>query len=127
MQQHGIKYFASGPPNTPRPWGWGHKVQKLSEHGHVAYQIKENHNCSNMVANILSADPPDISTNMPCLTPILAGDSSDSRNSSYLIRIRSLKLGYGYSVKVALLLALSILYRFSQKSVICEKLSLNDA
>ena len=62
-----------------------------------------------MVANILSADPPDISINMPCLTPILAGDSSDSRNSSYLIRIISLKLGYGYSVKVALLLTLSIL------------------
>ena len=90
-------------------------------------KLKENHNCSNMAANILSADPPDISTNMPCLTPILAGDSSDSRNSSYLIRIRSLKLGYSYSVKVALLLALSILYRFSQKSVISEKLSLNGA
>ena len=29
-----------------------------SEHGHVAYQIKENNECSNMVANILSADPP---------------------------------------------------------------------
>ena len=30
----------------------------LSEHGHVAYQIKENHECSNMVANILPTDPP---------------------------------------------------------------------
>ena len=30
----------------------------FSEHGHVAYQIKENHECSNMVANILPADPP---------------------------------------------------------------------
>ena len=29
----------------------------FSEHGHVAYQIKENHKCSNMVANILPADP----------------------------------------------------------------------
>ena len=30
----------------------------FSEHGHVAYQIKENHECSNIVANILPADPP---------------------------------------------------------------------
>ena len=29
----------------------------LSEHGHVAYQIKWNPKCSNMVANILPADP----------------------------------------------------------------------
>ena len=28
----------------------------ISEHGHLAYQIKENHECSNMVANILLAD-----------------------------------------------------------------------
>ena len=30
----------------------------LSEHDHVAYQIKGNHKCSNLVANILPADPP---------------------------------------------------------------------
>ena len=30
----------------------------LSEHGFVAYQIKENHECSNMVANKLPADRP---------------------------------------------------------------------
>ena len=30
----------------------------LSEHGHVAYQIKENHECSNMVRNILLTDSP---------------------------------------------------------------------
>ena len=30
----------------------------FSEHGHVAYQIKENQECSNMVANIMPADPP---------------------------------------------------------------------
>ena len=38
----------------------GIKGQNLtfSEHGHVAYQIKGNHMCSNMVANILPADPP---------------------------------------------------------------------
>ena len=29
----------------------------FSEHGHVAYQIKGNHGCSNMVANILPANP----------------------------------------------------------------------
>ena len=34
----------------------------FSEHGHVAYQIKDNHECSNMVANILPADPPPPST-----------------------------------------------------------------
>ena len=36
----------------------GSKVQNstFSEHGHVAYQIKENHECSNMVPNILLAD-----------------------------------------------------------------------
>ena len=36
----------------------GSKVQNstFSEHGHVAYQIKENHECSNMVPNNLLAD-----------------------------------------------------------------------
>ena len=29
----------------------------FSEHGHVAYKIKGDHKCSNMVANILPADP----------------------------------------------------------------------
>ena len=28
----------------------------FSEQGNVTYQIKENHECSNMVANILQAD-----------------------------------------------------------------------
>ena len=31
------------------------KVIFFSEHGHVAYQIKWNHECSNMVSNILPA------------------------------------------------------------------------
>ena len=31
----------------------------FSEHGHVAYQIKGNHGSSNMVADIMPADPPD--------------------------------------------------------------------
>ena len=53
MQQHGSKYFAD------TPWGWGSLAQNLtfSEYGHVAYQIKENHKCSNMVANILQTPP----------------------------------------------------------------------
>ena len=39
--------------------GAGSKGQNSTflEHGHVAYQVKENHECSNMVANILPADP----------------------------------------------------------------------
>ena len=28
------------------------------EHGHVTYQIKGNHGCSNMVENILVGEPP---------------------------------------------------------------------
>ena len=42
----------------PQTMGVGSKGQFFSEHGHVAYQIKGNHECSNTVANILSADPP---------------------------------------------------------------------
>ena len=48
------------PPHEPR--GMGLKDQNITflEHGHVPYQIKENHEYSNMnmVANILPADPP---------------------------------------------------------------------
>ena len=49
------------PPPPPTPtWGKGSKGQNktFSGYGHVAYQIKENHECINMVANILPADPP---------------------------------------------------------------------
>ena len=34
------------------------QTSTFSEHGHVAYQIKQNHECSNMVANILPTDTP---------------------------------------------------------------------
>ena len=36
------------------------KMSKLlfSEHGYVAYQIKGNHGCSNMVTHIMTALPP---------------------------------------------------------------------
>ena len=57
MQHHGSKYFAHKPLPipTPTPLTMGSKAQNstFSEHGHVAYQIKDNHECSNMVANIL--------------------------------------------------------------------------
>ena len=35
------------------------KMSKFNilEHGHVAYQIKGNHGCSNMVENILAGNP----------------------------------------------------------------------
>ena len=45
----------------------------FSEHGHVAYQIEENHECSNMVANILPADPP----------PPALGKGSIGQNSTF--------------------------------------------
>ena len=57
MQQYGGKYFV---PRTPSlTLGVGSKGQNItcSEHGYVAYQIKGNHECSNMVANILPHDP----------------------------------------------------------------------
>ena len=44
--------------------GWikvvGSKAQNStsSEYGHVAYQIKRNHTCSNIIGNILPADTP---------------------------------------------------------------------
>ena len=39
--------------------GVGSKSQNsnFSEHGHVVYQIKSNHKCSNIVAHTLPADP----------------------------------------------------------------------
>ena len=61
MQQHRSKYFAHRHNNRPlphRPWF----VVKRSEfnffkHGHVAYQIKWNDACTNMVATTFTADP----------------------------------------------------------------------
>ena len=57
MQQRGSKYFARRPrppPSIP-PSLWMGSVGKksfFSVHGHVTYQIKENHKC----CNILPAD-----------------------------------------------------------------------
>ena len=55
MQQDAGEYFA----RMPLTLGMGSIGQNstFSEHGHVAYQIKGNHECSIMVANILPADP----------------------------------------------------------------------
>ena len=57
MQQHGSKIFCL---QTLLALGMGSEGQNItfSEHGHVAYQIKEDQECSNMVASILPADPP---------------------------------------------------------------------
>ena len=54
--QHGSKYYAHRPP-PPDPGGQKVKNSTLLEHGHIAYNIKGNHKCSNMVANILPAAP----------------------------------------------------------------------
>ena len=46
------------PQTPPGPWGGGlGQNSTLSEHGHVAYQLKGITKCSRMVANILPADP----------------------------------------------------------------------
>ena len=60
MQQHGSKYFdrrLHPPPTSPTLWmGSVGQNSTFAEHGHVTYQIKENQECTNMVANILLAD-----------------------------------------------------------------------
>ena len=50
---------ARRPPIPPPTMGMESVGQNLTilEHGHVAYQIKGNQDCSNMVANILPTDP----------------------------------------------------------------------
>ena len=52
-------FFSRRPP-PPTALGDGFKRSKIkfSEDGHIAYQIQGNHECSNIVANILPADPP---------------------------------------------------------------------
>ena len=60
MQKHVGKYFARIPlPHPPPTLGMGSVGQNstYSEYGHVAYQMKQNKECSKMVANILPADP----------------------------------------------------------------------
>ena len=57
MQQHGSNILPSDPPLNPRD-GVSRSKFNFLEHSHVTYQIKENHECSSMVANILLADTP---------------------------------------------------------------------
>ena len=56
MQQHGSKYYARRPP--PDPGGQKVKIQLISEHSRIAFQIKGNRKCSNIVANISATAPP---------------------------------------------------------------------
>ena len=83
-------------PQTPVPHdpvGRGQKVklQLFSEHDHAAYQIKLNHECSNMVANILPTDlPPPLrplgwGQNVPTTTniPPTQGVGSKGQNSTF--------------------------------------------
>ena len=56
-----VAYILPADPLPPPPDpGGGVKMSKLtfSEHGHVAYQLKWNHKCSHVVANISPADHP---------------------------------------------------------------------
>ena len=66
MHKHGSKYFACRHPSPPDPRaGVKRSNTTFSEHGHVAYQIKGNHNCRTIVANVLPAVPNPISTPDP--------------------------------------------------------------
>ena len=58
MQHHGSKYFARRPP--PLTLGWSQKVKIHFFQNMVMLHIKLKGitKCSNMVANILPADPP---------------------------------------------------------------------
>ena len=53
-------WFPADPHKHTPTLGMGSVGQNsaVSEHGHVAYQITENQECSNMVADILHTDPP---------------------------------------------------------------------
>ena len=56
MQQHGSKTLPTD-PNDPRGMGSIGQNSSFSEHGHVAYQSKGNHELSNMTVNSLHAYP----------------------------------------------------------------------
>ena len=66
--------FCLQTPQTPLWLGSKGQNSTFSEHGHVAYQIKWNHDCSNMVANILPTDPP---------PPMTLGDGLKGQNSTF--------------------------------------------
>ena len=58
-QQHcsNILHADPLPPSSDRGKGSTGQNSTLSEQCHVAYQIKGNHECSNMIADIFPADP----------------------------------------------------------------------
>ena len=53
-----VAYILPADPTPPLWVGVKRSNSSFSEHGHVANQIKGNHECSNIVANILPADTP---------------------------------------------------------------------
>ena len=62
------------PIDSPPPGdGVSRSTFNFSKHGHVAYQIKENHECSIMVANSLPSDT----------TPLTLGMGSICQNSTF--------------------------------------------
>ena len=69
--KHKCSSFVSNslPIDLPDPRGMGSIGQKstFSEQSHVAYQIKENDECSNIVANNLLAEPPTHTPHSPTL------------------------------------------------------------
>ena len=89
MQQHGSKCYACRRP--PPTLGMGSIGQNSTflEHGHVAYQIKGNHECTNMVANILPAEAPP--------TPVTLGMGSIGKKSTFLEHGH---VAYGSFVKI---------------------------
>ena len=92
MQQHGSNYFACRPsplrPPLPTPPTLAVERSKFhfSEHCHVAYHIKGNHKCSNILAHVLPADPPP----PPLFQPLWWGSTfSEHGHIAYQIK------GYG--------------------------------
>ena len=62
------------------------------EHGHDAYQINENHKCSNVVANIWPADPPPPPSTPPTLWMGSIGQNSLVQNMVMLhIKLKRIK------------------------------------
>ena len=63
-----------------RAWSQKVKISTFSEHGHLAYQIKENHECSSIEANILLADP---YKPPPIPLTLSLGSGSKGQNSTF--------------------------------------------
>ena len=79
----------------PQPWEWGHVGQNsnFSEHGHVAYQTKENHEWGYMVANILPTDlypPYHPNPTLACLMSLIDLQSSEINHNIHMSALRQL-------------------------------------